>query len=219
MKATYLTATGIIVVLLISSLMYVFASWEQNQTITDPLSVFVGVDAAYDNPEEIRTLVDTISNYTNLFIIGSTGITNNETKLTEMCQYLYDEGLSFIVYTEMPPEIGAAWIRYAKATWGSRFLGLYVYDEAGGKQLDLFESDGQRRHPVGEADNYTDARNQFEITLNASLNWVIWNYTSESIPLFSSDYALYWFDYQGGYDTLFAEFGGNYSRQFNKKVI
>jgi hypothetical protein len=33
--------------------------------------------------------------------------------------------------------------------------------------------------------------------------------------LFTSDYALYWFDYKGGYDTLFAEFGWNYSRQLN----
>ena len=65
------------------------------------------------------------------------------------------------------------------------------------------------------ADNYTDARNQFEATLNASLNWVIWNYTSANVPLFSSDYALYWFDYKGGYTTLFAEFGWNYSRQLN----
>jgi hypothetical protein len=33
--------------------------------------------------------------------------------------------------------------------------------------------------------------------------------------LFTSDYALYWFDYKGGYDTVFAEFGWNYSRQLN----
>jgi hypothetical protein len=34
-------------------------------------------------------------------------------------------------------------------------------------------------------------------------------------PLFTSDYALYWFDYKGGYDGLFAEFGWNYSTQIN----
>ena len=216
MKARYLIAVTIIIfVLVISSLIYVLANWKSNQTNVDPLSVFVGVDAAYDNPEEIKTLVDTVSPYTNLFVIGSTGITNNETKLDDMCQYIYDKGLSFIVYTEMPPEIGAAWIEHARATWGKRFLGLYAYDEAGGKQVDLFENKGDQRYPVQSADNYTDARNQFEATLNASLNWVIWNYTSANVPLFSSDYALYWFDYKGGYTTLFAEFGWNYSRQLN----
>jgi hypothetical protein len=41
-------------------------------------------------------------------------------------------------------------------------------------------------------------------------------YSNEtSFPLFTSDYALYWFDYKGGYDVVFAEFGWNYSRQLN----
>lgn len=31
--------------------------------------------------------------------------------------------------------------------------------------------------------------------------------------LFTSDYALYWYDYQSGYDTVFAEFVGNESRE------
>ena len=34
-------------------------------------------------------------------------------------------------------------------------------------------------------------------------------------PLFASDYAFYWYDYQVGYDTIFAEFGSNYSQQLN----
>jgi hypothetical protein len=92
-----------------------------------------------------------------------------------MCQYLYDKGLSFIPFTEMPPQIGIDWIQHAKASWGDKFLGLYIYDEPGGKQLDLFENAGLQRHPVQKADNYTDARNQFVATLNASLNWAIWN--------------------------------------------
>jgi hypothetical protein len=33
--------------------------------------------------------------------------------------------------------------------------------------------------------------------------------------LFTSDYALYWFDYKAGYDVLLAQFGWNYSRQLN----
>ena len=34
---------------------------------------------------------------------------------------------------------------------------------------------------------------------------------SRSINSFTSDYALYWFDYLGGYDTIFAELGSNQS--------
>jgi hypothetical protein len=33
--------------------------------------------------------------------------------------------------------------------------------------------------------------------------------------LFTSDYALYWYDYKGGYDTVLAEYAWNNSRQLN----
>ncbi len=178
--------------------------------------VFVGIDEAYDSLEEVKTLIDAVSPYTNLFIVGSTGITHNVTKLDEVSQYLYDKGLSFIIYTEMPPRIEAAWIENAKARWGNRFLGLYVYDEIGGKQLDFFTESHKIRHLVNEADNYTDARNQFVSVANMSLTWIVENFTDvENLKLYSSDYALYWFDYESGYDTIFAEFGWNYSRQLN----
>ena len=51
---------------------------------------FVGIDVAYDKLDEIKELIDEVSPYTNLFIIGSTGISYNETKLNETCQYLYE---------------------------------------------------------------------------------------------------------------------------------
>jgi hypothetical protein len=35
------------------------------------------------------------------------------------------------------------------------------------------------------------------------------------LTLFTSDYALYWFDYKASYDVVFAEFGWNYSRHIN----
>ncbi len=214
MRAKYALVVAIISMIVTGSVVYGFMYWMANQAKEEPLSVFVGVDAAYDNPQEIKTLVDAISPYTNLFIIGSTGITHNETELDDMCQYVYNKGLSFIVFTEMPPQIGVTWIQHAKASWGNWFLGLYVYDEAGGKQLDLYvNATGGQRYPVKEADNYTDAKNQFVATLNASLNWVTWNFTNENVQLFTSDYALYWFDYKGGYDTLLAEFSADNDRQ------
>ena len=42
-----------------------------------------------------------------------------------------------------------------------------------------------------------------------------YQYDWKGNSLFTSDYALYWFDYKAGYDTLFAQFGWNYSRQLN----
>jgi hypothetical protein len=177
------------------------------QTENQPPDVFFGVDVAYENLTEIKTLINEISPYTNLFGIGCTGITHNITRLDEICQYVYDKGLSFIVYTER--RLQCQWLEDAKNRWGERFLGFYFWDENGGKQLDLFEYKA-----VVEAENYTDASNQFVNILKRSLNFM--NYTDPAVPcLFTSDYALYWFDYKAGYDVLLAQLGWNYSRQLN----
>ena len=177
------------------------------QTDNQPPDVFFGVDVAYENLTEIKTLINEISPYTNLFVIGCTGITHNATRLNDICQYVYDKGLSFIVYSE--GALQRQWLEDAKNRWGERFLGFYVWDENGGKQLDLYEYKA-----VDEADNYTDASNQFVDRLKSSLNRM--NYTDPAVPcLFTSDYALYWFNYKAGYDVLLAQLGWNYSRQLN----
>jgi len=198
-----------IVSLLIVSLFLNYSFFVNDPSKSNTPSVFVGVDVAYDDLTEIKRLVDEISYYTNLFVIGSTGITYNVTKLDETCQYIYDKGLSFIIFTERSPQ--AQWLEDAKERWGNRFLGFYAFDEVGGRQLDLY-----KYRPVWEAANYTDARNQYVGLLNDSMNRIARYYTSSvNFPLFTSDYALYWFDYEAGYDVVFAEFGWNYSRQLN----
>jgi hypothetical protein len=176
----------------------------------EPSDLFVGIDAAYENMEETKQMIDEVSSYTNLFILGCTGITENYTRLDEMCQYIYDKGMYFMIYREYraPP---TDWLEEAKANWGDRFLGFYVYDEVGGWQLDFI---GHRVVP--DAENYTDAANQFVGHMSWILDWYKGSYTnSTGYPLFTSDYALYWFDYKGGYNTVFAQLGWNYSRQLN----
>lgn len=176
----------------------------------ETLDLFLGIDAAYENMKETKQLIDEVNSYTNLFILGCTGITENYTRLDEMCQYIYEKDMYFIVYRERsaPP---TEWLEEAKAKWGNRFLGFYAYDEVGGWQLDR-----QDFRIVFSADNYTDAANQFVDRMNRTLDWYTRSYTnSTNYSLFTSDYALYWFDYKSGYDTVFAEFGWNYSRQLN----
>ncbi len=170
--------------------------------------VYVGVDVAYEDLVATEQLVDKISSYSNLLIIGCTGISYNVTRLNELAQYVYDRNMSFIVYTDERGEPSQQWLDTARNQWGNSFLGLYVYDEPGGKQLD------QAKFPtVTSANNYTDAATQYiEHT-----NWWLKNaYAYSPQPeFFTSDYALYWFDYKTGYNTIFAEFGWNYSRQLN----
>ena len=63
--------------------------------------VYVGIDVAYDN-QTITALIDEVSSYTNLFIVGCTSITENQSRLDSICQYLYDKGMSFIIYQNVP---------------------------------------------------------------------------------------------------------------------
>ena len=54
--------------------------------------------------------------------------------------------------------------------------------------------------------NYLDAAYFYVATQQNTLGSLS---NQSSAKLFTSDYALYWWDYQGGYDTVFAELGWN----------
>ena len=208
MKPTYLIGMliSLLVIILLLRIGLPVANLVKRRELSD---LFVGIDAAYEDMDEVKQLVDDVSSYTNVFVLGCKGITHNFTRLDEMCQYIYDKDMYFIIYKEN--FTNTDWLEEAQAKWGDKFLGFYAYDELGGWQVDLYDLRG-----VEEADNYTDAANQFESNINRILDWYTQSYTnSTKYPLFTSDYALYWFDYKGGYDTVFAEFGWNYSRQLN----
>lgn len=212
MKFKQLTAM-LILLLALSFLLNSSLTTKAVITKTSP-SLYVGVDVAYESIAETEQLIDNISSYTNFFVIGCVG-NYNETRLTIISQYVYNKGLVFIVYTDDRRYPSQQWLENAKNKWGNSFLGFYFYDEPAGKQLD------QSDYPtVQAAENYSDAANKY---INY-LNWWLRNgpyaitknfaYPTE-YQLFTSDYALYWYDYKAGYDTVFAEFGWNYSQQLN----
>ena len=90
----YLTAGILLALLLLVGIHEHFEAHSNSETT----EVFIGVDASYDNIESLKLRVDGIKSYTNFFIIGSTGITFNETKLNELCQYIFDSGLYFSIF-------------------------------------------------------------------------------------------------------------------------
>jgi hypothetical protein len=186
--------------------------------------VFVGIDVAYDNVAEIKLLVDEIRPYTNTIVIGSTGITHDMAKLDDICQYVYDRDFYFMVYAHPinDPDalvIQRQWVLDAKPRWGERFLGLYAFDEPGGRQLDnasykiVHDDEGWLAENFN---NYTEAADKYVDTAFVKLHHLIEDQMGGlDLPLFTSDYALYWFDYKATYDMVFAEFGWNYSRHIN----
>ncbi|GAI46134.1 unnamed protein product, partial [marine sediment metagenome] len=154
---------AILVSILIVALLLLNYGFLGNPQIEESPEFFVGVDVAYADLPAIKGLIDKISSYTNLFVIGSTGISYDEIKLDETCRYLYDQDMYFIIYSHDPRSLQL--ISDIEKKYGSHFLGVYFNDEQGGKQLDLFEY-----RWVKEADNYTDAANQFVEGLNLRLN-------------------------------------------------
>jgi hypothetical protein len=182
------------------------------------VDVFVGVDVAHDNVTSLKARVDEVKDYTNFFVIGSSGITTNRDKLDDVCQYLYDSGLHFTTYThtvvnstltEFNQTVQSDWINTAKQKWNGKFWCLYPYDEPGGHQIDRDEPYMIVPNPSG---NYSDVADKYVETLS---NIYLSEFKAYNMPLLTSDYALYEFDYKAGYDVVLAEYAWNHSRPLN----
>jgi hypothetical protein len=208
-KLLYLLLGVLLALLILAGIHAYFIS----QSSANPMDVLIGVDAAYDNIESLKTRVDEVKAYTNFFIIGSTGITFNVTKVYDLCQYIYESGLHFAIFahTTRGTNISfdqATWSYYARERWGERFWGLYAYDEPGGHQVD----NDIEFMAVREANNYSDAANKFNEKMSTD---ALVDFLPLNTPLMTSDYALYEFDYKAGYDVVLAELAWNDSRSLN----
>jgi hypothetical protein len=121
--------------------------------------------------------------------------------------------------------------------WGDKFLGIYYNDEPAGIQLDGNWPEWFNRynaslnlidHPVAklldeifqkrqaQALNGTQPDN-YDAEATLFVKGVVANdpglslLKNTTVNLFTADYCLHWFDYLGGYDTMFAELGWNSS--------
>lgn len=193
--------------------------------------VYLGVTFCGDTVYEAKQLIDKVKDYTNLLVLQSGSIMENQSAINEICDYATCAGLHVIVYFgwfDPDSQWQLSWLDYAQERWADKFLGVYYSDEPGGRYLDydwsgLF-SEMKQNHTAhyqimapaidGYLDgtlprNYEEAANRFVCLLkeNQCLNEL----HRRSITAFTSDYALYWFDYLGGYDVVFAEFGWNNS--------
>jgi hypothetical protein len=173
---------------------------------------YLGVEFAYaDDAASLKSLVDKVANYTNLFVIGSLGISFNRTALDESCDYIYDSGLHFIVlftgldmYNWQDDYDITDWMLDAQQKYGDKFLGIYKIDEPGGNQLDRGYS-----MIINDTTSYALTSEYFVGNLSRMINY----YYPYSPRIFTADYALNWFDYKANYSVVFGEFVGNESRE------
>lgn len=203
MKFQGLLLTAIII---LASLAFIYAQNIISEESAKEDAFFFGVSYGQETVQEAKSLIDEVKNYTNFFLINSYDLTTNETVLNEVCDYAAQSNLKFIVFFDFISRIAypwhQTWLDNAKERWGDKFLGVHLRDEPGGKQIDTKEF-------FQNASDYSDAANRF-LTNIASYNSTI-DAKSKGIPIFTSDYALYWFDYLAGYDTVFVELGWNLS--------
>ncbi len=229
MKKAVILSLILIGIITTTSLLASYSITNNNTKTTD---FHIGVTFCGNNTAEAKQLIDKVQNYTNLFVLQSGPISKNETATNEICDYAVAAGFDIIVYfgwfdRDYPWRL--PWLDTAKQRWGNHFLGIYYYDEPGGIQLDydwayLFnriKEENPARYqtyaPAIEGENYTidqlyalsAERYVDAITRDRGINAL----TNRSITIFTSDYALYWWDYLGGFDVLFAQFGWNHTTE------
>jgi hypothetical protein len=169
---------------------------------------------------------------------GINPISTNETAAREICDYAVNAGLKIIINMGSWTPWNWPWqmqfLNTSRSIYGDKFLGAYYDDEPGGIPLDWnwtkqFAENKLLFGPNGTTNPLSLTSIYNKIQLANETGALPQNYTMEAewfnqllernrghndlkrynITSFTSDYALYWFDYIGGYDTLFAQLGWN----------
>jgi len=217
--------------LIVSTGFLVSSVHETSSTITDA-DCLVGVAFCGNTTQEAKLLIDRVKDYTNLFVLQSGPVSENETATTQICDYAVEAGLDLIVFFgDLDAQVlqvktdyyhedftwRISWVNNAKERYGNKVLGIYYYDEPGGKWVDYQTWSTL----IERAFNVTDYH---DVIVEATYDDVAKAYTQadegdggyqlirdNSLMLFSSDYLLYWFDYQMGYDVMLAQIGWNHT--------
>ncbi len=211
--------------------------------------LYFGVTYGGNTTSEAKLLIDKVKGFTNVFVLNSYDISENETAVNEICDYAAEANMHIMVYfnfifynytfqfgnlynSSTWEHYGVSpwhmdWLNNARERWGDKFLGIYLYDEPGGKQLDTgywggnmmtFSGRNITSFYFSQVANYGDAANRFVRGLMRSgsmqhaINSSIPDSINTPMPVFTADNALYWFDYLAGYNAVFVELGWNNSR-------
>jgi parallel beta-helix repeat protein len=219
-------ATVLIIIIVVSCVAAVYLQTPKVEAVSDK-PFYVGIATGWDiNVSECETLIDKVKNYTNLFIIASPLILGDEALLNQTCDYAVNAGLNIMVnfndllYSNFYPKTAihytpTEWIEKAEQRYGDQFLGVYFMDEEAGSKLDenivgyldLDSINGSSGQPC----SYQEVADEFLSQRSAIKNGVN-QIQSYGVSALTSDYGLYWWDYQLGYDIVLAQLGWNNSR-------
>jgi hypothetical protein len=144
----------------------------QVQTLSNE-QFYLGVEVAYGDFDDLKSVVTEVKNYTNLIVLGLPEVSINRTLLDQSCDYIYQSGLNFIVlftntsqYHIWQNYTPAQWVSDAKVKYGEKFVAVYKWDEPGGDQLD-----NSIYQEVKSASNYSDAARKFVSVLSPEIEY------------------------------------------------
>ena len=197
----------LVVILAVSAVVLPLAYfYSSNQGNSSNGEFFFGVTYGQDTVEGAKLLIDKVQNYTNVFVVDSSPISKNETALNAICSYAAGKNLHFIVYffSAYSSLWQQEWVTTARQTWGDKFLGVYLRDEPGGRQIELAETVKNASSPSEAVKKYV-----YRLSSNETSMKIL---KDRQISVVTSDFALYWYDYQAGFDVVFAQLGWNNTR-------
>ena len=213
MKLTWLILTVILLSSLFCSVIIYVHYSSKNEAAEDDF--FFGVSFGGNTTSQAKQLIDKVKGYSNLIIVNSWEASINETALNEICEYAVDADLKFMVFFDYLSHIAypwhLTWLDTVNERWDEEFLGVYLYDEPGGRQIESgnWEGDGDSSY-VESVSDYSEAAEFFVTSISST--WSMQDLKNRNVTVFTSDFALYWFDYLAGYDAVFVELGWNHSR-------
>jgi hypothetical protein len=233
MKRVHILSLILIIILLIASATLLVSYTQSYDQPKAP--IYVGVAFCGNTTGQAKLLIDRIKSYTNLFVLdcGINPISTNQTAVEEICDYAVNSGLNIIINLGTWTRNNWSWrlefYNASREKYGDKFLGAYYDDEVGGVPLDYDWSAFFQNSSVFNRPSLNDIRNKLQLANKTGIQpdnysdeakWFIKLLESNrgsndlkryNITTFTSDYALYWFDYLGGYDNLFAQLGWNES--------
>lgn len=204
-------AVALAILIAVSAVGVVF-TYQLSDPPTHQPSAYIGVAFCGNTTAEGKLLADRVQSYTNLYVIDSIVVNKNQTELDELCDYAVSKGLHVMVYFgDFNLDWQLDWVKTTQQRLGDMFLGVYYYDEPGGIQLDYhwYNYTGPVPNHINETRNYDLAAAGFIASFTNYPNFKALKETS--IPVFTSDYALYWWDYKAGFDVVLAQLGWNSS--------
>jgi len=237
MKKVHILSLILIIILLTASATLLVSYTQSSNQPQRP--VYVGVAFGGNTTAQAKLLIDRTKSYTNLFILdsGINPISKNQSAVEEICDYAVNASLSIILNLGTYNRNDWAWriqfLNSSQEKYGDKFLGAYYDDEPGGIPLDWnwTKQFTENSTLFGGANPLDLTHIHYELQMAELTGKQPQNYTLEAqwfnqllernrghndlkrsnITTFTSDYALFWFDYLGGYKTLFAQLGWNQS--------